>query len=395
MDFLINSLRPWNNAPVSRRKSTVLFGLPIERSYSSMSGVQQTSSTYVSEPYVDTVDEYISTPDRDVGFSIQRFPSVEQIFRLPSFECIRRMSSLEDIRRMASFESMAGFQAPKLEGMEDVCEAGVHDAGESDFENLDGTTIDQSVDASLSTPDETPCKARRRTRCDSVSSNQGAFEYLDESRPWESECIDSLNTIPEGFTPESKDYNISLGDLRVLARFHVQKKANAAGIKLPAGMTNSDLVSLADSLGLYPLVHRLHLEACGRIPTPQLHQLFLDYKRESKSRAKVNKAKRDLNLASVTRLTDDGKVTVDYFDGIALRLGRERDTIFRPLLHKVFREFKEQIRPKLAEAGLAYNEMRKWRDTQLCTALWVANHFVEGIWQAAVDVHLSKTKDFR
>jgi hypothetical protein len=180
----------------------------------------------------------------------------------------------------------------------------------------------------------------------------------------------------------------------VLARFHVQKVANSRGIKLAAGMTNSDLVRLADDLGLYPLVFRLHLEATGKVAMSPLHSLYMEYKRESKHRAKLNKASRDLDLAAKTRIGDDGKITIDFFEGIALRLGRERDTIFRPLLHKVFREFKNDIKKRLASHGLNYNEIRKWRDTQLCTALFVADQFVSGIWQTAVDVHLGKTKDF-
>ena len=369
---------------------------------SSLSGVVPTSGNYSGDLAMEQMQSSGAGPDFDHPFTLQRFPSVEQIFRIPSFECIRRMSSIEDIRRLASLESIQDVNmeseidprraVPQLHGMEslrDINEVENQDS-ESDAEDddhFDSTTIEQSVE-------ESPEPVRRRARCDSVASNNGMFDILDKSRPWEEEDVKALNTVPEGFSADNRDYNLALGDLRVLARFHVQKEANVRGIKLPAGMTNADLIALADTLGLYPLVFRLHLEASGRIPLTHIHQLFLEYKRESKSRAKTNKSKRDMHLAAKTRITNDGKITIDYFDGIALRLGRERDTIFRPLLHKVFREFKGEIRPKLAEAGLAYNEMRKWRDTQLCTALWVANHFVDGIWQAAVDVHLSKTKDY-
>lgn len=352
---------------------------------SSMSGIG--TGFHSSDPNQDPVS---SEPDMEFGYPLQRFPSVEQIFRLPSFECIRRMSSIEDIRRMVSIESMQEMStddssldakrlAPRLEDYEMAC---VDESEGEEDESQDSTTLDQSVDFVLGTPIHDPIDA-----C-------GDFEVLDERRPWEEESSESLNSIPSGFAISEKEFNLSLGDLRVLARFHVQKAANAKGLKLPAGMTNSELAALADSLGLYPLVYRLHLEAAGRIPVSELHQVYLDYKKESKVRAKANKAKRELGLASKTRITDDGKITIDYYEGIALRLGRERDTIFRPLLHKVFREFRDHIRPKLAQAGLAYNEMRRWRDTQLCTALWVSNQFVDGIWQAAVDVHLSKTKDF-
>ena len=410
MDFLINSLRPWNNTPVTRRKSS-MFGLPIERSMSSMSGVVPTSGNSPGDVGAEFSRGNSTGMDIEQPYPLQRFPSIDEIFRLPSFECIRRMSSVEGIRRLASLESLqdvtmeSDFDArrqsvPQLQpvGMEGL--GVINDVDNLDSESdinddhFDYTTLDQSVDATRSATEEIPEPVRRRARCDSVSSTKGVFEVLDQSRPWEEEDVNVLNTYPEEYKVEKKDYNLALGDLRVLARFHVQKEANDRGIKLAAGMTKHDLIALADSLGIYPLIYRLHLEASGRIPLTQIHELFLDYKRESKSRAKSNKAKRDMSLAAKTHINPDGKITIDYFEGIALRLGRERDTIFRPLLHKVFREYKTEIRPRLAEAGLAYNEMRKWRDTQLCTALWVANQFDEGIWQAAVDVHLSKTKDF-
>ena len=368
----------------------------MERSISGMSGIVMGSGSYAYGGSGDNTDAIAAGAEMDAPFAIQRFPSVEQIFRLPSFDCIRRMSSIEDIRRLTSLDGEQNRRvSPQVDESMDAALGldQVDEESEDDVELFEGTTVDQSVDAH--TPEMSPTvKSRRRARCDSVASNHGAFEYLDETRPGECESLEDLNTVPAGHAIGEKDMNLSLGDLRVLARFHVQKRANTAGIKLAAGMTNADLVALADSLGLYPLVFRLHLEATGKLPLPRLHELYLDYKRDSKNRAKHNKAQRDLGLASKTRILQDGRLTIDYFEGIALRLGRERDTIFRPLLHRVFREYKPQIRGKLAEVGLVHNEMRKWRDTQLCTALWVADYFVPGIWQSAVDVHLSKTKDF-
>jgi hypothetical protein len=404
----MQSLQPWNPAPIYRRKSGIMFGLPIERSSSSMSGIVSASGTLGRGVSVETRSESGLIMEVDPPFTVQRFPSIEHIFRLPSFECIRRMSSIDDIRRMASTDSMQDVSsstffddrcgAPQLQQMDGLSEIDedeyLSDDSETENDFVDSTTVDQSIDGYAPTPSGSSEVPRRRVRCDPSKNRNDSFDILDQERPWEDESLETLNTFPTGFENDPKDLNLSLGDLRVLARFHVQKVANAKGIKLPAGMTNSDLIALADTLGLFPLMYRLHLEATGKISTSKLHELFLDYKRESKFRAKSNKARRDLDLAAKTRITDDGRITIDYFEGIALRLGRERDTIFRPSLHKIFREFKTQIRPKLAEAGLAYNEVRKWRDTQLCTAIWVANQFVDGIWQAAVDVHLSKTKDF-
>jgi len=44
-----------------------------------------------------------------------------------------------------------------------------------------------------------------------------------------------------------------------------------------------------------------------------LHWLKLEYKRESKQRARVKKASRDLELAAKTRIGDEGKINIDYF----------------------------------------------------------------------------------
>jgi hypothetical protein len=136
------------------------------------------------------------------------------------------------------------------------------------------------------------------------------------------------------------------------------------------------------------------LEATGEIELSDTHSLYLEYKKEAKMRAKATKACKDLRLAEKTHLMADGRLTIEYFDGISLRLGRERDTIFRPLLHRVFREHKDDMRDSLTAAGLNYSDMRKWRDTQLCTALHVVDKFAPGVWQSAVDTHLSKTKEF-
>lgn len=314
----------------------------------------------------------------------QRFSSVENLSNI--------LTQAEDYSFLNAAKPIISPQVGADEGPIYCVSAGMSLA-ELDAETIDSVESDEEVDVQapmVSTPLFTPA-GRRRPRVMSTNSS-AKFEFLDDARPWESECVAALNTVPEGFEiPVPSDHSLSLGDLRVIGRFHVQKVANQSGTRLPAGMTNSDLIELADNLGLYPLMYRLHLEAVGKVPLSPVHALYLEYKKESKLRAKRTKAEKDLSLAGKTRLRENGSLTIDYFEGIALRLGRERDTIFRPLLHRVFREFKSNVKQTLKEAGLNYNEMRKWRDTQLCTALFVANQFYDGIWQAAVDVHLSKT----
>ena len=409
MEFVIDSLRP---VPGKKRTSTPL-GLPIsiERSYSSMSGLSFGRQNSLPP---DAIDVSYSGMDTPVDYSIncQRLPSSDMLDKIN-----RRLSSPQ----IDEF-SMSGFLAPRQQSqmsftMEQLTEEGPSLDASAASPKHDGDTPEDPYDSSLeyspvssrvisteapSTPLSPNYKPSRRNRADSSVSNisfvlesNPDYDELDQSRPWEIESSEKLNTVPEGYQlPSHPENNLSLGDLRVIGRLHVQRIANQQGIRLPPGMTNSDLVELADSLGLYPLIYRLHLEATGQIEVPELHELYLQYKKESKARARVNKANKDMQLASRTRLLPDGRVTIDYFDGISLRLGRERDTIFRPLLHRLFREYKEEIRASLNAVGLNYSGMRKWKETQLCTALYVADKFAKGVWQSAVDTHLSKTKEF-
>jgi len=370
MDFLLESLRPWNSGILRRQDSETNFGLPIERG-ESVASVCAGSGVHPNGLLIDQ------------PFCVQRMPSLGQIIRFPSNECIRRFSSIDMAGLPPAADALLGFSELDLSRK---CSAPRVDDGDSRGSGDTYPGEDEITTADIQRP-------RRRTRCDPSAEADGFFENMDATRPWEAESTDSLNTVPEGFSLPNGDFSLTLGDLRVIARYHVQKIANAVGIKLAAGMTNSDLVELAHRLGMYPLVYRIHLEATRKIALPELHKMYLDYKRESKLRAKRCKANRDMSRASQVRITQEGKITIDYFEGISLRLGRERDTVFRPFLHRVFREHKSTIREKLAAAGLNHNEMRKWRDTQLCTAIWVADEFVNGIWQTAVDVHFSKSKD--
>ena len=409
MDFVIDSLRP----VTGKSRTATPLGLPlsIERSYSSMSGLSFGRQNSMP-PDINDITNMVS--ERPVDFSIQcqRLPSSDMLDRIN-----RRISSPQiDDLNMNSFlaprqQSQMSFTMEQLseEGplLDSSCASPVHggdiaeDSYESSLEYSPASSRVISTEAP-STP-ISPGTRVTRPRTDSCQSPctftlggfSSDFDELDQSRPWEAESSDTLNTIPEGYSlPNPPDYNLSLGDLRVIGRLHVQRLANQKGIRLPPGLTNFDLVELADSLGLYALMYRLHLEATGQIEMPKLHELYLEYKKESKARAKQNKRSKDLELAAHTRLLADGRVTIDYFEGISLRLGRERDTIFRPLLHRLFREYKEDIRSSLSAAGLNYSDMRKWKETQLCTALHVVDTFAPGVWQSAVDTHLSKTKEF-
>ena len=371
MEFVLGSLAPWE------RTSPVPFGLSIERSQSCQSSLGTICRQGSNSDIFGALARQGSQCDVFATFARNNSGSLE-----PS-----ESQSVGFFGQCGEFSLV--HQASAIGGvMEEVSSPD----DTFDYSTKQCPEDDETVDSVASTP---RVHSRRRARTDSSLSSSPVFEELDETRPWESESIDELNMVPEGFTlPNPPDFGISLGDLRVIGRFHVQKVANELGVRLPAGMTNSDLVALAHQLGMYPLMYRLHLEVAGRTPATVIHSLYLEYKRESKTRAKKVKMEKDVTLAGHSRRLPNGKLTIDYFPGIALRLGRERDTIFRPLLHRVFREYKTDIRQCLVTAGLNYNEMRKWRDTQLCTALFVANQFQSGIWESAVNVHISKTKHF-
>ena len=355
MESVSDSLPQWETT----RETSAPFGLPFERSLSTISvfGAMTRQSSNIFGCF--------SEQPCTLG---------------PRFT---RLASLDDLGAMLNTGEDYSFQ-------HQVSAAVSLSQKELGDETLDADTMDSSFEAVTSPTEKCVVVGRRRTRTDSNSSQ---FDELDESRPWESENAADLNTVPAGFVvPDPPNFAIALGDLRVIGRFHVQKEANTLGIRLPAGMTNYDLNELSFRLGLYPLMYRLHLEVSGKVEPSPLHALFLEYKRESKIRAKKNKVVKDSSLKEKTRRLSNGEITIDYFEGIALRLGRERDTIFRPLLHRVFQEFKADVKQSLVKAGLNYNEMRKWRDTQLCTALFVADRFQTGIWNTAVQVHLLKTK---
>ena len=82
---------------------------------------------------------------------------------------------------------------------------------------------------------------------------------------------------------------------------------------------------------------------------------------------------------------------VVYYPGIELKLGKERDTIIRPLLTSIFRSSKDAFKAALLEAGLKYGELRMWKDAQLCTAIHVADAFCPGVWDRATELHVRKT----
>jgi hypothetical protein len=149
-------------------------------------------------------------------------------------------------------------------------------------------------------------------------------------------------------------------------------------------ITNSDLAKYAKATGLLPLVIRLHLEFTGRMPIgPERSQLLL-FRKEKRRRAKIAAAGQGPQLPILD------SENIKYFPGIELKLGKERDTIIRPMVTSVFRSNREAFRSALLGEGLKYGELRMWKDAQLCTALHVADSFRPGIWAKAVELHAKK-----
>jgi hypothetical protein len=92
----------------------------------------------------------------------------------------------------------------------------------------------------------------------------------------------------------------------------------------------------------------------------------------------------------IPALQEQSSRSLSYFPGIQLKLGKERDTLIRPMITAVFRANREEFRAALLEAGLKYGELRMWKDAQLCTAIHVADAFRPGLWKIAADLHVRK-----
>jgi hypothetical protein len=115
------------------------------------------------------------------------------------------------------------------------------------------------------------------------------------------------------------------------------------------------------------------------------------YKQEKRRRRKLFSKLRSEVIAISTKVSPEGRETIEYYPGIELKLGKERDTVIRPMVTSVFRNNRDAFKAALLDEGLKYGELRMWKDAQLCTALHVADSFRPGIWDKAAELHLKKS----
>ena len=152
-------------------------------------------------------------------------------------------------------------------------------------------------------------------------------------------------------------------------------------------MTNKDIVEQAAMLGLLPMAVRFHLEYTGALAMPRERKLFLQYVRGQRNRSQLRNISPasgpDINISQ----SSPSNQPMKYFPGIELKLGKERDSVIRPMVTSVFRAHRDEFRAALLEAGLKYGELRMWKDAQLCTAIHVADAFKPGLWNANVEYH--------
>lgn len=223
------------------------------------------------------------------------------------------------------------------------------------------------------------------------------YNRLEAERPWEGVPVEEVNHVPaefSNFLSTSDDTSLRLGPFKALLRSYILQAVDKTGLSptkredlrasISTRLTNSDLIQYAKALGLYPLVIRLHLEFSGLIlPAPQRADLLV-FRREKRRRAQRG----NTGHHPFHPIMNSDKI--EYFPGIELKLGKERDTLIRPMVTSVFRSDREAFRSALLVEGLKYGELRMWKDSQLCTALHVADSFRPGIWAKAVELHVKK-----
>jgi hypothetical protein len=172
-------------------------------------------------------------------------------------------------------------------------------------------------------------------------------------------------------------------------------------LSLQEGANDTRLLEQAKALGMFPLAIRLHMEHTKQIEIPIEHLSFLVYRREYCRRRAIDDDDDFEDDTTTAHQEEDSPISHDisplqlgqfeYYPGIELKLGKERDTIIRPAITSIFREYRETFKNALLESGLRYGDLRMWKDAQLCTAIHVADSFRPGIWNRAVELHIKKT----
>lgn len=224
------------------------------------------------------------------------------------------------------------------------------------------------------------------------------LQCLSREKPWERIPVGEVNTLPSQYSDLVATMKVDafrFGPLKNLMKYYISESlfsgsSDGASLLQDTPMTNKDIVEQAAMLGLLPMAVRFHLEYTGALAMPRERKLFLQYVRGQRNRSQLRNISPasgpDINISQ----SSPGNQPMKYFPGIELKLGKERDSVIRPMVTSVFRAHRDEFRAALLEAGLKYGELRMWKDAQLCTAIHVADAFKPGLWNVAVDLHMKK-----
>lgn len=236
-------------------------------------------------------------------------------------------------------------------------------------------------------------------------SNPSADDFLLTDRHWENIPLNELNFVPDEFEHLLVGEELPilrLGRLKGILLIYLRREMLASGVAseevkkvIRDKSPSKDILTLARSHNLLPLAARLHLVNGGLVSMHPALNVYLTHI-EDKRRLKAEKSQAsEREIEEGMSGDNDGRLVINYYPGIRLMLGKERDTIIRPMITSIFRENREPFRAALVEAGLKYNELRIWTDAQLCTAIHVADSFRPGAWDVATNLHERKSGNRR
>ena len=228
------------------------------------------------------------------------------------------------------------------------------------------------------------------------------YIHLSRTRPWEQVPLTEINYVPSqavGLEANWDIHTLTIGPFRHILRFYMRKSIQLIPQASPIyqevaqvlmeGTDDLRLLAQAKALGMLPLAIRLHLQFTKLIQIPMDHISFLVFRREECMRRITGRQGADEDIDMSIR------ESIVFYPGIELKLGKERDTVIRPTITSIFREYRDVFKAALQEHGLRYGDLRMWKDSQLCTAIHVADSFRPGIWAKAVELHVKKTANSR
>ncbi|CEL98447.1 unnamed protein product [Vitrella brassicaformis CCMP3155] len=202
--------------------------------------------------------------------------------------------------------------------------------------------------------------------------------------PLEMLTLDDLPLSAQRVVPQYHDgITFSLGDAgRELLRNYI-KATRRHGVEKRVHQNTPiiELLRLAVDCELWPVAVRLHLEYKGYIPLSPHHAEM----RHFRAQRRRNKTRQVREPAAVITRSPSGttRETIEYEEGIALKLGGEgRKALLKRLreFHELNKDFMDQT---LLDHGLKYGEMRNATLPQLFKMAYIC-----GLWEEAVQLHL-------